>query len=266
VIQTIIEAARRRTDALTSAMRPLTHDEWLLPSTLPGWSRLTLLCHLRYGAAMTRRMTIDTTEGRPTAFYPDGRDTQRPRTLRPEFGESPRDVVESFVEQSVALADVWAALHSDDWTRTVIEASGRAESGRVALTIADLALLRLTEVEVHGTDIDLGLDGWSAVFVDLALPRRMAWLGRRSPPRVDESTPLPLTWVLAATDGLSYSVHIDRNQRVTTEVVPFDAAAQHRVQGERRHLLALLLGRMVAAELSADESAISSFRQTFPGP
>lgn len=266
VIQTIIEAIRRRTDALTSAMGTLTHDDWLQPSKLPDWSRLAVLCHLRYGAAMTHRMTIAATEGRPTAFYPEGRDSQRPSTLVPAPDESPHDVVESFVDQSAALAEAWAGLGATVWEQTVIESSGRGEFDRMPLTIADLALLRLTEVEVHGTDLDLGIDPWSAEFVGLALPRRVAWLGRRSPPKLDESVTLPITWILAATDGPSYSVHIDRRRRVTVEDVPFEAAGRHRVQGESRDLLALLLGRIVAEGLSADESAVSSFLQTFPGP
>lgn len=48
------------------------------PSQLSGWSRLTILCHLRYGTQALRRMTIDALAGRETSYYPLGREHQRP--------------------------------------------------------------------------------------------------------------------------------------------------------------------------------------------
>jgi hypothetical protein len=59
----------------------------------------------------------------------------------------------------------------------VIEPSDRKDLGQTPLGL--LALLRLTEVEVHGTDRDIGLPDWSDIFVSTALHRRLTWLNTR---------------------------------------------------------------------------------------
>ena len=215
---------------------------------------------------MTRRMTIATIAGQPTTFYPEGREKQRPKTLHPAAGESSRQVVESLAEQSAELADVWAGLSPDDWGRPVVDSHEAGEFKRMPLTIGDLALLRLTEVEVHGTDLDIGLRRWSNQFVEAALPRRISWLGRRTPPKLPESAEFPMTWLLAATDGPSYLVRIDEARQTTAEVATFDAAARHRIEGPSVDLLATILGRGVSPDLHAPPPAIESLRQTFPGP
>lgn len=46
-------------------------------------------------------------------------------------------------------------------------------------TLGMLAVLRLTEVEVHGFDLDIGCTPWSEVFVDVALPTRIRRLATR---------------------------------------------------------------------------------------
>jgi uncharacterized protein (TIGR03083 family) len=262
----IVEAVQRRSDELISAVRAQSDQHLALPARLPGWSRLTILCHLRFGATMTRRMTRATIDGQPTTFYPEGRATQRPTTLRPAPGESSQQVVESLAVQAAELADVWAGLGPNEWARPVVDSNDSGGLRRVPLTIGDLALLRLTEVEVHGTDLDVGLRDWSTEFVGAALPRRISWLGTRTQPNVDESADLPITWLLAATDGPAYLIRIDRNGQTTAEVATLDTTARHRIRGPSRELLAMILGRRVSQELRAPSAAISSFQQTFPGP
>jgi uncharacterized protein (TIGR03083 family) len=261
-----VEGVPRRTDELVNAVSVLTDDDLARPSGLPGWSRLTILCHLRYGATMTVRMTRATIDGQPTSFYPEGRELQRPRTLRPAPGESPRQVIASLAQRSAELADVWAGLGTGDWDRPVTDLNDDGRLPRMPLTVGDLALLRFTEVEVHGSDLGIGLRDWSTEFVQTTLPRRVSWLGRRTAPRLHESARLPMTWILAATDGPSYSIRIDPDALTTAEVVPFAAAAQHRIEGTSRALLAVILGRLEAHDRGADDPAVSSFRQTFPGP
>ena len=215
---------------------------------------------------MTRRMTQATIGGQPTTFYPEGRELQRPKTLRPAPGESSRQVVESFAEQSAELADVWAGISPSEWVRPVVESGNVGELPRMPLTIGDLALLRLTEVEVHGTDLGMGLSGWSTEFVEAALPRRISWLGTRTRPNLDDSSDLPMTWLFAATDGPSYLVRIDTARQTTADIATFEATAQHRIQGPSCELLAVILGRRVSQDLHAHVAAISSFQQTFRGP
>jgi hypothetical protein len=211
-------------------------------------------------------MTLATIDGQPTTFYPEGRATQRPKTLRPAPGESSRQVVESLAAQSAALAGVWAGINVDEWERPVVESRDVGELRRMPLTISDLALLRLTEVEVHGVDLGIGLSEWSTEFVDVALPRRISWLGRRTPPKLGESAHFPASWLFASTDGPSYLVLIDQAGQTAADIAAFEATAQHRIQGPRRELLAVILGRTVSQELHADAAAISSFQATFPGP
>ncbi|MEO8693148.1 MAG: maleylpyruvate isomerase N-terminal domain-containing protein [Acidimicrobiales bacterium] len=261
-----LDAIQRRTDELTSAAGARSDDDLALPSALEGWSRLTILCHLRYGATMTARMTRATVNRQPTAFYPEGRELQRPQTLRPAPGESARQVIASLAEQSGQLAYVWAGIWEDEWDRPVLDGNDGVRLPRMALTIGDLALLRFTEVEVHGTDLGIGLCDWSTEFVEVTLPRRVAWLGRRTAPHLSAAVDLPMTWLLASTDGPSYSVRIGQEGETTTEIAPFAATAQHRIEGSSRELLATILGRRAARDRDADDAAISSFRQTFPGP
>ena len=80
-----VAAAHRKSPARLAL---LTRRSLLGPSLLPGWSRLTVLCHLRYGASALLRMTAEALAGEPTSYYPEGRAAQRPGTLGPQAGES----------------------------------------------------------------------------------------------------------------------------------------------------------------------------------
>lgn len=222
----VLEAIAVRTALVVDA---LAAADLGAPSALPGWSRETIACHLRYGAAALRWMTEDTIAGRPTAFYPEGRDVQRPATLQPAPGE---DVVTSLREVSAALDQAWAEV--GDWRATVIEPEG------VFPTLESMAVLRLTEVEVHGTDLDLGLPPWSDTLVHAALPMRLERLARRRPVRAG-------AWRLVATDG----------PWETLETVVGDGSEPEVLAATGRELLALLLGR---------SSACPSFSEAYPGP
>jgi len=66
----------------------------------------------------------------------------------------------------------------------VEESTANPELGRTTVDL--VAMMRLTEVEVHGTDLDVGLDDWSDVFGsnDRAI-----------------DTAVTGSWLFAATDG-----------------------------------------------------------------
>ena len=142
------EAARSRTSEIASALRRASLHA---SSMLPGWSRLTIACHLRYGARASYRMTTDALSGVATSFYPQGRSHQRPATLAPDPGEDPSQVVASLNEESSLLYDAWAKLTPPEWSTEIEEPQGSHDLGRT--TVSDLALLRLTELEVHGGDL-----------------------------------------------------------------------------------------------------------------
>jgi hypothetical protein len=60
----LARAGRLRTAQLLEALGRLDDDAMMAPSELPGWSRLTIVCHLRYGASALLRMTRDALAGR----------------------------------------------------------------------------------------------------------------------------------------------------------------------------------------------------------
>jgi uncharacterized protein (TIGR03083 family) len=237
----------------TEVCAALTSTELDASSHLPGWSRLTIACHLRYGASAICRMVRATRAGEATAYYPDGRDSQRPGTLVPAPAEPPTAVVESLVVESASLDAEWASLSDDEWSLPITE-PGSKDLGPVTLSF--LALLRLTEVEVHGTDLDLGLAAWSDVFVHAALPARLMWLNARAPRAAGAA---PGEWVLVATDGPTYRVTASASG-VRCEPGPGPGLV---IEGTSRDLLALMLGRRPSHGLGP---GAASFLAAFPGP
>lgn len=263
----LLLALRERTDAIGSALSGLGDEELLAPSLLPGWTRRTIACHLRFGARTLRSMTADALAGRATAFYPLGREAQRAATLQPEEGEAPGDVVSSLASESSGLQEQWEALAPEAWSVTVHEPAGNRDLGPVPL--ARLALLRLTEVEVHGSDLDVGLPDWSATFVDLALPFRVGWLAVRRPP--GSTFAGNGSWTLAATDRpfvARLSMQDGVTRLATGEEVEPTSGSQATLRGSSRDLLAFLLGRPLHHELAVDgDTAVATlFKQAFPGP
>lgn len=259
----ISEAARKRTAEIVSALGAT--DSLVTSSRLPGWTRLTLACHLRYGALASLTMTNDALSGAETSFYPGGRSEERPSTLEPRRGEGPDQVVASLGEESTRLHDRWAQLSEREWQTAVREPQDNSDLGET--TVAAIAVMRLTEVEVHGSDLDIGLDDWSEVFVTNALPFRIGRLAvRRSNHRVVDSS-IQGSWKLVATDGPSWKICVHRDE-VTSDLVDPDARADAVIEATSRDLLAILLGRPVVSELVTygDTDLAGSFARAFPGP
>ena len=257
----IAEAVASRHHELAGVLEATQPDIVSADSQLPGWSQLNIVCHLRYGAQASHRMTSDALAGRPTAFYPGGRSAQRPSTLHPGPQQSPADVVQSLIEASAALDELWAQIPPGAWEgTTVCEPEDNPDIGPV--TLLQLAILRLTEVEVHGTDLDLGLCDWSDPFIDAALPMRIAWLPRRHTPSQAPSG----SWNLVATDGPSFNVAV--SQGVVSASPGKADQADATISGTKAGLLGLLLGRVDVADLTiaGDEAAARRFATMFPPP
>lgn len=269
----IVEAIARRERALHAALGRLTDRDLLAETELPGWSVLTVVCHLRYGAAATLRMIDDTVLGRPTAFYPGGRETVRPATLQPEDGESPAAVVVSLVDVSSQLYRRMAAVTDEQWELAIAEPAGNSDLGSV--TLRTLAVLRLTEVEVHGTDLAIGLESWSDDFVAAALPMRLHRLAARPPgarpPGGPGAEAIGGIWRVETTDGvcpgLAVTIRSDgASVSVTADDLPPTGAAIMR--GSAHDLLGLLLGRVTLdrLELAGDVDTAARFSDAFPPP
>ena len=134
----VARAAAKRTSELVARLRQLDSDQFEVPSSLPGWSRLTVLCHLRYGAAALLRMTSDALADRATAYYPEGRATQRPMTLISAEGQLPNDVLDEWDATAARLDKLWLSVEATSWSITVTEPADNPDLGQVSL--ARLAL------------------------------------------------------------------------------------------------------------------------------
>jgi hypothetical protein len=263
--ESLVALVHTRTADVVGALDALDEPALLAASNLPGWSRLTIACHLRFGAEALYRLTRGGLGAQPVSYYPDGREQQRPRTLVPHPQERAPEVVSSLARLSHELHDAWRVLTSDDWNREVVEPEGHRDLG--PLKLSRLPLLRLTEIEVHGSDLGLGLDAWSDLFVDVALPHRLEWLNtRRSNHReVDDS--LEGSWLLIATDGPTYRVSLDGG-RVEARPSSATSAATAIIEAPSRDLLALLLGRpfRTPPRIFGDVAFGKAFSRAFPGP
>lgn len=265
----IAAAVRSRTAAVVDALRAAGDAGLAAPSALPGWSRLTVACHLRYGARALARLTAAAAEATPAAYYPRGRAAQRPGTLVPAPGEAPTDVVSSLAAVSDALDAAWAGLDEAGWAQPLVEPDGATDLGPNPLV--ELALLRLTEVEVHGSDLDLGppLAAWSPLFVRLALPARLNRLNRRRANHRAFDTSARGSWLLVPTDGevqpWLVAVHGEAVRATPADPSPPATAT---LAGPARDLLALLLGRPLTAPLRVDGDAAfaAAFSRALPGP
>ncbi len=232
-------------------------DSLETPSALPEWSRLTLACHLRYGAQTTRRMIEATLDGRQSAFYPAGRDAQRESTLRPALGEAPLRVLTSLRDACVELDDVLAGVAEAEWSLHV-EPSTDGDLGAIALS--DLLTLRLTEVEVHGTDLNLGLEPWADVFGRAALEQRLA---RARFEAIVGAVPIAVESV--APDVGTWVVRIDADGKASVSPT---GPAEATVTATANDHVAMLLGRTpaTAPDVAGDREAAAVYRGRIVGP
>jgi len=127
-------------------------------------------------------------------------------------------------------------------------------------------VLRLTETEVHGTDLRFtGLDAWDELFVEVVLPLRLAWLDR-SRHRPDADLSVTGSWLLSDTreQWLVLTHGID----VSAYYADADTRADCRLTASRRDLLAFLLGRPTVASIArfGDLELADAFKRAFPGP
>lgn len=255
-------AARHR--ELEDLLGDLEEFELRAPSSLPGWSRLTVLCHLRYGAEASLAITEGARRGERVAFYPDGRNLQRPWTLLPRPGEAPFDVVREARSAAEALDGAWADLGPTDWDVVAVEPVDNADLG--PLSLGALALLRLTEVEVHGTDLEVGAAQWSGTFVAAALPMRLRWLAtRRSNHQVVDGS-VRGAWTFRPDEGVVFVVR--SNDDGVSVVAAEDDVDAVEFAGPADALLGFLLGRVpvTALRIDGDRDLADAFLRAFPSP
>ncbi len=245
----VLDRVAKRSEEVHRALAGLSPEQLEEPSALEGWSRLALLCHLRYGAQATRQMTIAGLSGRAAAFYPAGREQQRPGTLRPGREETTRDVIDSFARETDLLQEVWQRVALADWSLPVFELGETASE--LSMDLTRLALLRLTEVEVHGTDLNAGLGPWSTVFgpavIALAASLIETWPGGAG------------VWLLRPHQAAEQTVVVNADGSVEGRPVRASDVPDVVVTGPPNSMVAVLFGRAPISSLdfSGDTSLIA---------
>lgn len=261
----LAQVASERTQRLITALRELHDPAFEAPSELPGWDRLTIVCHLRYGCVAMRRMTREAMAGRATAYYPEGRDTQRPATLRPSPRERPTDVLDAWSAAAGELDRLWATVDREGWKTDIVEPADNPDLGTIPL--ARLAMARLTEVDVHGTDLGIGFSDWSPTLVEVALPVRLRWLATRRTNHRAFDQAVRGSWLFESTDGLRWLVAVE-GDTVESRPASTDDDPMAAMRASSRDLLALLLGRppLEPIEITGDVAFAEAFGRAFPGP
>jgi hypothetical protein len=135
------------------------------------------------------------------------------------------------------------------------------------VTLGHLALLRLTEVQVHGSDLRLHLDDWSPLFIELALPMRLDGLNVRNVVARNSDIDLEGSWLFVADDGPTYLITASKGVVECAPASP-STPAKATVEATSRDLLALLLGRPFAQtpRIRGDMAFGQAFSIAFPGP
>ena len=137
------------------------------------------------------------------------------------------------------------------------------------ISLARLTALRLTELEVHHADLDVGyrVTDWPAAFTRICLPLRTAWLDSRRR-RHDACREITGRWLLAPTDDSAAWLVTARANHVTCRPTPAEAEADVTLSGPSASLLAFLLGRHPDPPLAirGDPHLAIAFKHAFPGP
>lgn len=252
----LLEALDVATDALLHSVRALGPSELDVNSRLPGWTRRTVIAHLTYGANATIRMLEAVPSGR-VAFYPDG-EGQRRRSLSAADRLDGTEPVRQFVRSCERLREALGRVPPQTWLQQVQE----PRLGTMATS--RLVVLRLNEVEVHHSDLDVGHEpsSWTPALVEIGTPLRIRWLGSHHRRRSAAASSVDGRWHLARTDRAQAWTVIARGDHVEIHdrFVGDNPDAVFAAGGCQ--LLAFLLGR---DDLGQPEQA-RRFKRAFPGP
>jgi maleylpyruvate isomerase len=146
------------------------------PSSLPGWSVAHVLAHVARNADSHVRRAEAAMRGEVVEQYVGGFDG-REREIQSAARLGAADLLRDVCDSGRRLAETWRAVPGEAWCARSRDVGGRERP------LSDLPGRRWQELEVHVTDLDLGLTyaAWPDGFVAVWLPRLRAGLDARLP-------------------------------------------------------------------------------------
>lgn len=219
-----LDGAHAAHATLLDRLGGLTDADARRPSLLPGWSIGHLLTHLARNADSFTRVFRAASAGAIDDQYPGG-PAQRNADIEAGADRDAAALVADVRDASARLEDAWAATATGTW----VHGRGRDAAG-VERELPELVFRRWRETEVHHLDLGLGFGwrDWSEGYVDRDLDRTINALG----PRLEPGTAL----------------RIEAEGEIGAWVVEPVLAARRLVRGDKRELLAWLLGRHERAD------------------
>ncbi len=154
---------------LVRTVDALGDDDWQAPSGLPGWTRAHVVAHLTLNAEGLAGALGGIGAGEPATMYTS--DAARDSDIEELAGASPTELRDRLLASVTAFAEALAAVPADDWS-TVVE---RTPGGRTFVA-ADVASMRLREVEIHHADLASTYTSadWTAAFSVLLIESMLA--------------------------------------------------------------------------------------------
>lgn len=212
------------TGLLRASAAQVSDDQVREPSLLPGWSRGHLLSHIARNADSLRNLLTWAATGVPTPQYshPD----ERAQGIEGGARRSAAELLADLDTSAAALDAHAARLPQAAWSAEVGGPGGNAHPAWYTLW------RRLTEVEIHHVDLDLGYApaDWPEEFATYCLERvAVSFAGPHAPAVTLRSS--------------------DTQQAI--QIGPADAQPATTVTGPVRVLLAWLTGRGTGAGLTA---------------
>ena len=214
------------TGRLLAGTAAVTDAQAREPSLLPGWTRGHLLAHLARNADGLRNLLTWARTGVMTPQYHSA--AARDEDIEAGAGRCAAELHADVAESAAALAAEAASLPEAAWQASVHGIHGKAHPAWFTLT------RRLSEVEIHHVDLDIGyrVGDWPDSFVAERLPGvAESFAGRDDAPAC-----------LVQVTGTGQAFRIG----------PAGAGGEARVSGPPRALLAWLIGRGDGTGLDVD--------------
>lgn len=194
----VVDECQHALASLVAALQAAGLDDLAArsPSRLPGWSNGHVLAHIALNADGVRRMVEAALSGHVADMYPSAE--ARTADIEQRAGTPATTLVSELTVTEALLQEAWRRL---DGVPTGIRWTRRW--GVQPWPVTDLAFIRLREICVHSTDLDVGpADGltpermWSTTYVHAEFARQVGALIRRVragvPVTVDIETDSPV--------------------------------------------------------------------------